>query len=50
MLSVFGFIVDNSFVNLIMVLIKMRWETNYKLIEQRTNAVDVCSSVVPLAE
>jgi hypothetical protein len=50
MLSIFWFIVYNSFVNLIMVLIEMRRKTNHKLIEQRSYAVDVCSSVMPLAE
>ena len=50
MLCVLWLIVDNASINLVMVLIEMRWEANYKFIEQSTYAIDVCSSVMTLAK
>jgi hypothetical protein len=50
MLCVFWLIVYNSFVNLIMVLVEMWRESDYKFVKQSSYAIDVCPSIMPLAE
>ena len=42
--------IDNTFVNLIVVLIEVGRETDHKLIEESTQAVDVCLPIVALSE
>ena len=42
-------VLQNAFIDLLMVLTKMRWKSDNKLIKQCTSAVNIGSSVVALA-
>ena len=41
-------IVDDAFVNFVVILIEMRWKSYDQLIEESTNAIDIGSSVMTL--
>jgi len=41
--------VDDALVNLVVVLIEMRWETHHKLVQEGSYAIDVCTLVMTLA-
>ena len=41
-------IVDDAFVNFVVILIEMRWKSYDQLVEESTNAIDIGSSVMSL--
>jgi len=49
MLFVLRLIGYNSFINLIMILVKMRWKTHDKLIEKCTYTVNISPPIMSLS-
>ena len=49
MLCIFGLIIDNTSVNLVVILVKMRWKANNQFVKECSDTINVCTFIMTLS-